>query len=183
MRKMKLSERMNEMNLIKIIKELHTHEILFETTPWGLRQKTIYVVTSEEYEQENEAFMGYLLGEHGFTSYPVHFGFDGHLYPTKTTEENIITVIGKARLNEHKKMMNAIVTIMGHSEEMDMITYDESPEHDCARCGISCREPDMCYDEEMEEWICSACLGEEIHDDPYAFTEINDDRGHYPHDY
>jgi hypothetical protein len=114
--------------------ELQRHQITYETCVGGQAYETIFVVTDEEYMQEMEGFIGYILKEDGnaYFGKPVKFVFDGLIYTSRIEEEEVAEIIGADKLKLFKQKMDAIVALMNAQIELeqqnDIIDEDLMPE-------------------------------------------------------
>lgn len=93
------------------VPEMETHKICYETCIDGEQYEQVYVVTDKEWNMEHEGCIGFILQENDQSC---HFGsavrlvFDGLLYIHAIKEEEVIKIIGKEKLELHKKRMAAI---------------------------------------------------------------------------
>jgi len=91
------------------ITELTQVKVTWETCPGGQRYETVYVLTPEAWNMENEGFIGCILRGHCFFTAPLMFVYDGLLYARKATPEELKEVND---FKKHKARMKAILTLL-----------------------------------------------------------------------
>jgi hypothetical protein len=119
------------------VEEMQRHTITWETVQGGQSHAFIYVVTPEEYNQEVESFIGYVLRTDlvysWFDDNPLRFTYDGLLYPNNISEKEVEEIIGKELLEYHKKRMHAIRVLqnieskpLGYCTECKGVVYNQT---------------------------------------------------------
>ena len=139
------------------INELSQHKVTYETCVGGQHYETIYIVYSEE-----ESFIGYRVDDgfptrHLETS-PTGFGWDGHLYVSKTSEEEVIEKIGKEMLDHHIKRMRAIEVLWNHEFIAERIAESMLPKVECIDCGTKFPKTEEAEVIKVKEgYLCDRC--------------------------
>lgn len=144
------------------VPEMQRHKICLETCQGGEFYYTVYVVTDELFCNDRDgSFIGYILGENNhFLGDALEFVPDGLLYTHKISEAKVIEIIGKQKLELHKRRMAAIEDLQNSQLFLtlkDLISETLTPEQKACDHDMREQEPSG-RNGEVRVFECSLCL-------------------------